>query len=286
MSALRPRRSRPRVLNVVGGVAGVALIGLVAAALVFLASGGRWFIVATPSMGTIAPVGTLVLTTPTPVSALHAGDIISFHPPTATAETYTHRVLNVSPQGDVTTKGDINGAVDPWTLHEADLIGKAGTVLPGVGWLARALPIIAVGLVLVFLLTRLVRSRQRRAALRIVGVTLVVSVAAYILRPFTGVEVLQTYVAGGKAGATVVSTGLLPIRVTAEHGNHVDLLTGQVGQLSIPGYLTDGYYRLSSALHLDAAGWIAFLLVCCIPLIGTMIFGLPPREAADDEQHA
>ena len=84
----------------------------------------------------------------------------------------------------------------------------------------------------------------------------------------------------------MVSTGLLPIRVTAEHGNHVDLLTGQVGQLSIPTYLEDGYYRMSSALHLDLAGWIAFLLVCCIPLIGTMIFGLPPQDTVDGEQLA
>jgi signal peptidase I len=268
------------------GVAAVALLAVLVAALVFLAAGGRWFVVATPSMGTTAPVGTLVLTSPTVLGALHSGDIISFHPPTAPGETYTHRIVNISPEGDITTKGDINGAVDPWTLHGPDLIGKATTVLPAVGWLARGLPILVIGGVLVFLLTRLVRSLQWRAALRIVGAALVVSVAAFVLRPFTGVEVLQTYVADGKAGATVVSTGLLPIRVTAEHGNHVDLLTGQVGQLSIPTYLEDGYYRMSSALHLDLLGWIAFLLVCCIPLIGTMIFGLPPKETFDGEQLA
>ena len=286
MSAPRPRPSRPTALNVAIGVAAVALLALLVAAFVFLSQGGRWFIVATPSMGTTAPVGTLVLTTPTTVGALHGGDIISFHPPTAPGETYTHRILNISPEGDITTKGDINGAVDPWTLHHADLIGRATTVLPTVGWLARGLPILVIGMVLVVLLTRLLHSVQWRAALRIVGASLVVSLAAFILRPFTGVEILQTYVTGGKAAATVVSTGLLPIRVTAEHGSHVDLLTGQVGQLSIPSYLEDNYYRINSALHLDMVGWSAFLLVCCIPLFGTMIFGLPPKETLDGERLA
>jgi hypothetical protein len=286
MSAARPRASRPRALNAAIGVAAVVLLGVLVAALVFLAQGGRWFIVATSSMGTAAPVGTLVLTSPTSVRALHGGDIVSFHPPTAPTEIYTHRIVTISPLGDVTTKGDINGAIDPWALHDADLIGRAVTVLPGFGWAARGLPILVIGMALVVLLTRLARSRQWRAALRIVGASLVVSLAAFVLRPFTGVEVLQTYVTAGKAGATVVSTGLLPIRVTAEHGTHVDLLTGQVGQLSIPSYLEDGYYRMSSALHLDLPGWALLFLICSIPLIATMIFGLPPKDDVDAEQPA
>lgn len=281
MSAHWPHRPRPTVFTVAVGAVAVVLLGTLIAALVFFAHGGRWFVVTTPSMGTVAPVGTLVLTTPTAVSALQNGDIISFHPPSAPAETYTHRVYKISPEGGVTSKGDINGAVDSWTLHSADLIGRATTVLPGVGWLARGLPILVIGFLLVFLLTRLLRSRPRRASMRIVGVSLVVAVAAYVLRPFTGLVVLQTFVRGGHAGATVVSTGLLPIQVTAEHGNRIELLTGQVGQLSMPRYLEDGYYRISSALHLDVGGWIVFVLVCCIPLLGTLIFGLPAEEPLD-----
>jgi hypothetical protein len=69
----------------------------------------------------------------------------------------------------------------------------------------------------------------------------------------------------------------LPIRITAAHGNHVDLLTGQVGQLSIPALLHDNYYQFTSAVHLDLWGWVIFALVCCIPLFAVMIFGLPAR---------
>ena len=277
-------RSRARTLTI--GILAFALLGVVVAAGFFLSQGGRWFVVATPSMGTSAPVGTLIFTNPTTVTKLHVGSVIAFHPPTAPSETYTHRVLRISAKGGITTKGDINGAADPWTLHKADLIGKAVAVLPGAGWLARAIPLLTVGLLLVVLLTRLVRSRQMRAALRIVGTTLVVSITAFILKPFTGIDLLQTYAAGGKAGATVVSTGLLPIRVTAAHGNHVDLLTGQVGQLTIPTYLEHGYYQISSALTLSVEGWIVFWLMCSIPLIGTMIIGLPPKEFAEWNEFA
>ena len=291
MSSFRFFPSRPSGLNVLLGVVALTLVGMLVAVVFFLANGGRWFIVATPSMGVVAPVGTLVLTEPVQVSALHVGDIISFHPPTTPAEIYTHRVIAITSgtattPGAISTRGDINGATDPWTLHTADLIGRAATVLPGIGWLVRGVPILAIGLALVLLLTRLVPSLQWRASLRIVGVSLVVSVAAFVLRPFTGVQVLQTFVQGQHAGATVVSTGLLPIKVTAVHGNEVNLLSGQVGQLSIPTYLHDGSYRIASGLHLDIWGWIVFFLVCCTPLIITLTVGLPPKTESTQEQPA
>ncbi len=281
--AIRPRHTG---LNMLLGAAAFALVGAVIAIMLFFANGGRWFVVATPSMGTAAPVGTLVLTRPTTVSALHVGDIITFHPSTAPGETYTHRITTISADGAVSTRGDINGATDPWVLHDADLLGRASAVLPGVGWLVRGVPTLVLGLIIVFLLTHLVRSRQWRASLRIVGACLVISIAAIWLRPFTGVQVLQTFVHGSYAGATVVSTGLLPTRVTAVQGNHVDLLSGSVGQLSIPTYLHDDYYRISSALHLDLVGWIVFLVICCLPLIGTLVFGLPAKNRVDEERTA
>jgi signal peptidase I len=278
MSLSWPRRSRPLWLNVLCGTVALAIVGLLVAALVFMANGGRWFVVATPSMGTTAPVGTLVLSMPTTVAELHVGDIISFHPPTAPSQTYTHRIVKISADGGITTRGDINGSADGWMLHQPNLIGKASLIAPGIGWLVRGLPILVLGIAAVLLLTLFVRSLQWRAALRIVGVTFVVSIAAIILRPFTGIVLLQTSMNGRHAMATVVSTGLLPIRVQAKHGTFVDLTDGKVGQISIPTYVRQNFYQLDSALHLDIWGWVIFVLVCCIPLIVVMVFGLPPRE--------
>ena len=284
--ASRPQR-RPLWRNLALVAAVLVLVGLLAGVGVFLAGGGRGFIVATPSMGTAAPVGTLVLTEPSSIGRLHVGDVISFHPPTAPSETYTHRVHDIRADGTVSTKGDINGSADPWRLHQSDLVGKAIVIAPGLGWLARGLPILVLGTLIVFLLTRLVASRQWRAALRIVGVALVFSVGAWILRPFTGLQLIATTAAHGNATATVVSTGILPIRVSAEHGTQVDLVSGQVGQVSIPTMLHDDYYRIASALHLDVGGWILLILICLLPFLATLIIGLPGRDPVVlGERHA
>ncbi len=53
----------------------------------WFATGGRWLIVETPSMGRSAPVGTLLWVEP--VHDLHVGDVISFHPPGEPKITYT-----------------------------------------------------------------------------------------------------------------------------------------------------------------------------------------------------
>ncbi|WP_434318962.1 S26 family signal peptidase [Leifsonia sp. P73] len=72
---------------------------MIAILAAFWSTGWRWFIVESPSMGRTAPVGTLVVTSPVSVSAVHVGDVITFHPPTSPDETYTHRVREVTPPG-------------------------------------------------------------------------------------------------------------------------------------------------------------------------------------------
>jgi signal peptidase I len=258
-----------------GAVAGAAVI----LAATFWISGGRWFIVETPSMGEAAPVGTLVLTTPVSVAALDVGDIITFVPPETTA-VYTHRVAEIGPAG-LTTRGDINGATDPWVVTQADIVGEATTVLPGLGWLLRALPFLMIGGLLVWILSGFLRTALRRSVARILGFSLVVSVTAFILRPFVGISVLELVAGRSGAEATVVSTGLLPIRVQATGGRFVDLVSGQLGQLTIPELLDNGRYQLGSTLNLSLLGWILLGLVCATPLLWCLIVGLPPVDESE-----
>jgi signal peptidase I len=269
------RRPLATTLTLLGAAVATALIIVV---LLFHADGGRGFFVATPSMGTAAPVGTLVLTSPAHVSDLHDGDVIAFHPPTAPAETYTHRIVAIGPSGLISTRGDINGAPDPWRLAQKDVIGKATAILPGLGWLIRGLPIVLLGIIVVLLATRRVRAPHRKAAYRIGGVSLAISVAAFVLRPFTGAVVEQTVIAHGRTIATVVSTGLFPIRVSAQHGTHTDLTSGQVGHVSVAEAAHQGSYLLTTALHLSALQWVLLIGVCCLPLLWTTIIGLPTKE--------
>lgn len=278
LDTLTPRPRRNVIASIVLIVVTALGVALIAAALLFHLHGGSWFIVKTPSMGTAAPVGTLVLTTPATASDLRVGDVIAFHPPTSPNETYTHRVIGIGATGLVSTRGDINGATDPWQLTDTDLVGKATAVLPGLGWLIRGLPIVLLGVITVWLLTSRVKIAPRKASYRIAGVSLVVSVTAFLLKPFTGVVVEQVTTTGGNPGATVVSTGLLPIRVQAVHGTHADLATGQVGHLTVPASAHQDFYTLSTALHLGVWGWILFGFVCLLPLLWTMIVGLPPKQ--------
>ncbi|TIH30477.1 S26 family signal peptidase [Subtercola vilae] len=264
--------SRPGRIVVTGAATLIAalLIGMV----VFFFTGGRWFIVQTPSMGQTAPVGTLILTTPAPAVGVAVGDIITFRPPTSPTEIYTHRVISIT-DGNIKTQGDINGAVDPWVLHPGDIIGIAAVVLPTIGWAVRALPILAIGTVLVWLISGLFRSATSRSALRVAGVSLVAATAAYILRPLIGIVLLSTNADTTGAHATVVSTGILPIRVQAAGGNHADLVTGQVGTLDVPTLIQNSQYHLSSALNLSLPGWMILGIVCVLPLLWCLIIGLP-----------
>ena len=260
--------------TIVMWVSTVLLTALVAVTLLFQASGGRWFVVQTPSMGTTAPVGTLLLTTPVLIEGVQVGDVVSFHPSTTPDETYTHRVIAVDADG-LTTRGDINGATDPWKTTQTDLIGKATTILPGAGWLAKGLPLFLAGLVIVTILTRLIGSATHRASMRMLGGSLVAALVVFVLKPFVALVVLEAVTRGDDVKASIVNTGLLPIRVAAEGGTHTTLAAGQVGSITAPIGENGQFHQISTTLDLPLWGWILFYGLCAAPLLYTLIVGLP-----------
>lgn len=276
-----PTPRGPRIQTVLIWAGALAASAIVVFALLFQAHGGRWFIVETPSMGTTAPVGTLVLTTPVTADDLRVGDIITFHPPTQPGETYTHRIVAITSQG-IATRGDINGANDGWFLHQQNLVGQTTTILPAVGWLVKALPILIVGFAFVMFATSLIRTPARRQSFRILGFSLLMSLTVYILKPFVGLVVLTTHATTRGIGATVVSTGILPIRATATGGTSVVLHSGEVGSVTVPPATGVSHYSMSSALHLSPLEWVLFLAICTVPLLWTVIVGLPGSSVDDD----
>jgi signal peptidase I len=265
--------------TIVMWVATVLLALLVAATLLFQASGGRWFVVQTPSMGTTAPVGTLLLTTPVLLEDVQVGDVVSFHPSTTPDETYTHRVIAVDADG-LTTRGDINGATDPWKTDQGELIGKATTILPGFGWLAKGLPLLLAGIVIVTTLTRLIASPTHRASMRMLGGSLVATLVVFVLKPFVALVVLEAVTRGSDVQASIVNTGLLPIRVAAEGGTHTTLSAGEVGTLTAPVGDNGQFHQISTTLDLPLWGWILFYGLCAAPLLYTLVVGLPTDKEA------
>lgn len=273
-----PARRTPGDLarRIAATVASALLALLITAAAVFAATGGHWFVVRTPSMGTAAPVGTLVLTRPTTVADLHVGDVVAFHPTDAQQLTYTHRIVAIT-GGAVQTRGDINGSTDPWKTTDRFLVGKAVTILPGVGYLGRALPLLLVGGLLVIGLTRWWLRPDRRGPVRMVGFTALYLVASVLIRPFVGLVQLATTNGPDGASVTAVSTGLLPIRIAplAGHGTAapVHLGYGEVGTIRISGTPDGGRYALAAHLDLPWAGWLLLAAVWLLPVLWVFVVG-------------
>ena len=245
-------------------------------ALVFAGTGGHWFVVRTPSMGTAAPVGTLVLTRPTTVADLHVGDVVAFHPTDAQQLTYTHRIVAI--HGDsVTTRGDINGSADPWRTTDRDLIGKAVTILPGIGYLARALPLLLVGGLLVVGITRWWLRADRRGPVRMLGFSVLYILATLTIRPFVGLRQLATTTDPDGASITAVSTGLMPIRVEALKGHGhavpVHLGYGQVGTVRLTDPPKDGKFALAAHLDLPWTMWLLLLGIWALPVLWVFVVG-------------
>jgi signal peptidase len=97
----------------------------------------------------IAP-GDVAVTQPVPVAELSVGDVIAFYPPDD-RQPRLHRIVTITSDHTITTRGDANPVVDPW---HATLRGPTAyrlvAVIPLVGWVVqfRGLLLIAAGLLL------------------------------------------------------------------------------------------------------------------------------------------
>jgi hypothetical protein len=249
---------------------GVAvLIAFTVALIGFRMQGGRWVRVETASMGTEAPVGTLLWIRPTDFDSLRPGDLITFHPPGRHDLTYSHLVHTVNADGTLSTQGRIT-APDPWKIAPEDLIGKVVMRWPGAGWVLLAAPVLVPGALLVLLLVRRIRDRDLRLPVAVVGGALVVVVALVAYRPLTQAEQLSFVPVDQGARATYVSTGLLPLRLTARGADPVILRDGQVGSVVARKQPhAEGHSRFAVTLHphIPFGWWVALVGLCFAPAL-------------------
>ncbi|MBE7162589.1 MAG: S24/S26 family peptidase [Williamsia herbipolensis] len=259
-----------------------AALGFAVLVATWVLTGGHWFVVETPSMGTSAPVGTLLWVRPVGSAAsLHVGDFITFHPP-GSAATYSHRILAILPDGTIRTKGEITGA-DPWRITVHDVVGRVAMRWWDVGWLIKAAPILLLGaLALVPLATvvgRVAGSRWRLPTV-MVGSSIVLSVVMVVVRPLTGAVQLPTAPGSQVARAAFVSTGVLPLQVDAG-GPAAVVRAGEVARVVAGPAGTDGRY----AVHLSPAipwwFWAVIVLASFLPAIWTTIRPASGRSADD-----
>lgn len=301
-SGSRPRARRGSQRGPAAVVTLVARVVLAAAVLAvaivvvwWWAIGGRWETVRTASMGTYAPVGTLLWVKPTRIADLHVGDVITFHPPVPSAvpgqanppleepsQTYTHRVVAVDPDGTVQTKGDLNPGRDPWRIDQRHLVGYVTARWPGVGWLVRALPVVAPGAVALWVFTWLFWSKRSRAPLRVVGMAVLVAVAIVVYHPLYG-ETQVSYAPLGARGpsATYVGTGLLPVKLEAHGASPVLLRDGEERSIRVPRALAHGRFDVKIVPDTPWQVWAIILAAAMAPAVWSVAVGVeppPPRR--------
>ena len=249
---------------------------IVLVTLAFRLTGGRWMTVSTPSMGRTAPVGTVLLVRPDPHPQV--GEFVVFHPPGRPKDTYAHRLVAGGPDG-FSTRGDANGAPDPWTLPSAAVQGRVIARLWWLGWLLRMVPDLVLGALVTVLVSALFPARHRLAVRLLLG-SLTVALTIMLIRPFVRLVILMNYAVDGQSTTTVVPTGLMPVTMHALHGSRATLDPGQIGVLHSRLAGHDGHFRIDYLPHLTSWWWLVTALGWLMPLIIAMVVGSRQRVPA------
>lgn len=254
------------------GAIGLALVTL--AALSWL--GLRVFVVMTPSMGETAPVGTLVVSQRAP--GYRVGDVLTF---VRNQRIYTHRLVDVQPDGGFRTRGDLNAVPDAAPVPVGNVLGRAVWLAPGLGWVLLALPWLVAGFVLVHVLSGLGNpSPEWRWAVRINGCTIIFCLVAAWLRPWINLELLAFTPADGPGVLMhLVNTGLFPV-----DANGTLLMSGQDAVVRVTQRDATGLYSISPTAELTLTQHIAVPMLCLIPFLASMFVrtdGALPRRALD-----
>lgn len=152
-------------------VAGIALLALLAAWLIFLrptALGGAttYVFVGGDSMLPTYEVGDLIIVNP--AGAYDVDTVTVFRIPEGelgAGRLVIHRIAGIDPGGTFTTRGDNNAYVDVWHPRESDLLGAPIAVVPRAGFVIAFLrqPIVIATIVALVVMSFFWRTRTEHA---------------------------------------------------------------------------------------------------------------------------
>ncbi len=264
----RRHLGRQRWARTLCAACGILTVIAVAAGGTAWVRGWRTHAMTTPSMGTAAPVGTLVVSRPVAIGALRVGQIIVFHPPGRAHTTFAHRIyaLTAEPGGPgIRTKGDINGTPDQWVLHQGDLVGKAVATIPDAGYAIQLLPLLLLGAFVILLATSGLAAPVRGPA-RNAGGSLLVAALLLHFHPLERVDLIEQHVAHGRGVATVVPTGILPVEISAAGGSRAVAAPGQPAVVHLAHVPANGGFHIATTIHLSGWWWLT-LAAWMIPML-------------------
>jgi signal peptidase I len=247
-----------------------SLLLVVGVFAVLFGSGYRFFVVQTPSMGTVAPVGTLVAVHTEP--AYRVGDIVTYE---RKNRSYTHRIVDITGQGFI-TKGDINDATDALPVQPNEIVGLVTFRARYVGFLVQGLPWIILGWAIVYGVTLLPRVRRSwRWQIRFIGWSLVVSIVALWTRPWVNLVMMGYLPSGDGVAMHLVNTGVFPVKVLG-----TVLQSGQDAVVQQNVADASGHYTVIPQLALTPGWFLLLLAICLTPMLASLLIGIEEEVPA------
>ncbi|KSU56436.1 LamG-like jellyroll fold domain-containing protein [Microbacterium enclense] len=238
----------------------------VAIAAAFSVLGVRLFAIQTPSMGQTAPVGSLIVAHAQ--SRYDIGDIVTF---TIDDRTITHRLVGSS-GSTFTTKGDLNGSPDGWSLSPDAILGRAVAIAPGWGFALTAAPWLLVGAIITEAVSSLRRAQPWVWSVRLLGWSLSTTLISLILRPWFNVRLLDWRPAESGDGVVmhVVNTGILPLIADTTR-----LGSGQDAAVLTTTRLANGAYTLAPTPDPSWPVRLLLVAVCLLPFLVALLVRPP-----------
>jgi hypothetical protein len=240
----------------------------------------------TPSMCPHVCVGSLVADKPLR-GVVHVGEVITFHPPGDSAVTYTHEISRVLGNGMMETRGVGNPGHDPWLITRSDIVGEEVFTLWGIGWLLKALPFLAVGVV-AWMMVRPWIGRPAQRAWDRSWITVLTVLPLWAWHPLVRATVLSTANDPSHrhwARSTVVNSGILPVSLRAPNGGVVShVVSAHTAQVAGP-LDRHGLLMLHEGVSLSWWGWTIVAVVVVSPLAGCLWHSWRDDEAMPDSDH-
>ena len=261
-----------------------AVVMAVAAVAGWNLSGGRLLVMQTPSMCPEICVGSLVADRPL-LGAVYPGELVTFHVPDNDTETYTHEISRIFANGAIQTRGVANAQHDPWLLTRSDIVGEVVFSVWELGWLLKALPLLAVGVLLWVTARPLIGERARRSWDR-GWMTILTVLPLWLLHPFVSGTVVSTTLGVVHhrhwASDVVLNTGVIPVSLHAAGGQGVLVSSTDLGHVAGP--LKHGYLMLQETASLRWWGLVLVALVVISPLAGCLWHILRGDEAGQEAE--
>jgi hypothetical protein len=258
-----------------------AVVAIVLAASGWELSGGSLSVMETPSMCPTACVGSLVADRPV-AGPVHVGELVSFHPPDSFAETYTHYVYRIFSNGMIQTRGAAELKPDPWLITRSDIVSRTVFTVWGLGWLLRALPMLAVGVLLWVVARQWITEKSRRSWDRI-WLAMLVVVPVWVLHPLVrgAVRGVSEDLAHHHwTVANVINTGLLPVSFSTSRGEAVAHVSSTAAAQVAGPVSKSGYLLVRETISLYWWGWVLCALVVLSPMLGYLWHVLRDDETA------